>query len=297
MSETVTGLTVVGALLAALALRDGPTWWRAALLGALCGLAALARAELILFVPLLALVVCLVAGRDWGNRLQLATIAGIGALVVVAPWVGYNLARFEDRTLISTNDGIALAGSNCQQVYSGAGIGLTAIVPPETCLDPVPPPGDQSQVATRYRERAFDYMREHTKRVPIVVAARVGRTWSVFRPLDMVEFNRGEGREPWVTRLGLVFYYPTVIAAVAGAVVLWRRHRRTALWVLLVPCIVVTTGSAVTYGQTRFRAAAEPSLAVLAAVAITAAVGALTARRGRSPNTASVADSVAAQAG
>jgi 4-amino-4-deoxy-L-arabinose transferase-like glycosyltransferase len=286
MSETVTGLAVVGALLAALALRERPTWWRAGLLGVLCGLAALARAELILFVPLLALVVCFIAGRDWGARLSLAAIAGLAALVIVGPWVGYNLVRFDDRTFISTNDGIALAGSNCRQVYSGAGIGLTAIAPPDTCLDAVPPPGDQSEVATKYRRRAFDYMRDHTKRVPIVVAARVGRTWSVYRPLDMVDFNRGEGREPWVTRLGLVFYYPTVIAAVAGAVVLWRRHRRTALWVLLVPCIAVTIGTAATYGQTRFRAAAEPSLAVLAAVAITAALAAFDARRQRGASVA-----------
>jgi len=107
----------------------------------------------------------------------------------------------------------------------------------------------------------------HLRRMPAVVLARVGRTWSVFRPLDMVQFNRGEGREPWVTRLGLLVYYPTLIAAIGGAVVMWNRRARRALWVLLVPAIAVTLGVALTYGQTRFRAAAEPSLAILAAVA------------------------------
>ena len=48
---------------------------------------------------------------------------------------------------------------------------------------------------------------------------------------------------------------------------MWQRRARRALWVLLVPAIGVTVGVAVTYGQTRFRAAAEPSLAILAAVA------------------------------
>jgi asparagine N-glycosylation enzyme membrane subunit Stt3 len=76
-----------------------------------------------------------------------------------------------------------------------------------------------------------------------------------------------EGREEWVTRLGLVAFYPTLIGAVAGAVVLWRRRRRAELWVLLVPAVAVTFGAAISYGQTRFRAAAEPSLAILAAVA------------------------------
>jgi asparagine N-glycosylation enzyme membrane subunit Stt3 len=116
--------------------------------------------------------------------------------------------------------------------------------------------------------------------VPIVVLARVGRTWSLFRPLDMVTFNAGEDRERWVTRLGLVAYYPTLFCAIAGAVVLWRRRRRGALWVLCAPVVVVTIGAVVTYGQTRFRAPAEPSLALLAAVGIVGVIEHVRARRG-----------------
>ena len=113
---------------------------------------------------------------------------------------------------------------------------------PDACIDNPPPPGDQSQVATVYRKRAFHYMRTHLRRVPLVVAARIGRTWSVFRPIDMVAFNKGEGREAWVTRIGLVVYYPTLVGAVAGAVLMWRRRARRALWVLLVPAIAATVG-------------------------------------------------------
>jgi hypothetical protein len=174
--------------------------------------------------------------------------------------------RFEESTFVSTNDGIALAGSYCRNVYFGTGIGLTAITGPHACIDDPPPPGDQSEVAKVYRERAFRYLKNHLQRFPLVVAARVGRTWSVYRPLDMVAFNKGEGRESWVTRLGLLVYYPTLLFASAGAIVMWRRRARRALWVLLVPAISVTIGVAVTYGQTRFRAAAEPSLAIVAAI-------------------------------
>jgi hypothetical protein len=42
------------------------------------------------------------------------------------------------------------------------------------------------------------------------------------------------------------------------------------LWPLLVPAVIVTIASAVTYGQTRFRVPAEPSLVVLAAVSLAA---------------------------
>ena len=266
MSETITGCVVVGALWLGVIAAKRPSPWTIAALGAVCGLAGLARAELLLFVPLLAVPMAL-RRPDMVQRVLMAVGA---AVIVVAPWVIYNMTRFEARTFVSTNDGVALAGSNCDPVYSGKGIGLTTFEPP--CLDAVPPPGDQSEVAEVYRNRAREYVEDNLSRAPIVALARVGRTWSLYRPLDMVEFNRGEGREPWVTRLGLVVFYPTLVAAIAGAVVLARRRVYRVLWVLLVPVVTVTIGAALTYGQTRFRAAAEPTLAVLAAVAIVALV-------------------------
>ena len=275
MSETVTSLVVVGALLAACAMWDKPTFWRATLLGALCGLAALARAEMLLLVPLLALVVTLTVQKGWPERWALTGTAAALAFLVIVPWVGFNLARFKDPTFISTNDGITLALSNCDQVYYGKGTGLWAF----DCLGPQPP-GDQSQAAHVYRSRAFDYIDAHRGRVPVVVLARVGRVWGLYRPGDMVAYNVFEDRERWVTQLGFVTYYPTLILAVAGGVILFRRRRRRELWVLSVPAIAVTISAVVTYGQTRFRAAAEPSLAILAAVAIVAVVDAL--RRSRS---------------
>ncbi len=283
MSETVTGIAVVGAMLLAFALRDRPALWRALAFGAVCGVASLARAELVLFVPLLLVPVALTVPTGGADRAALLVTGLIGAALVIAPWVGFNLSRFDDATYLSTNDGIALLGSNCDVVYSGPAIGLTSVAGRRNCLDVPPPPGDQSQVATVYRRRAFDYIEAHKRRFPLVVAARVGRTWSVYRPLDMVTFNQGEGREPWVTRLGLVAYYPTLIGAIAGAIVLFRRRHRMALWILLVPAIACTIGSAATYGQTRFRAAAEPSLAILAAIALVAGVETLRARRTHSP--------------
>jgi hypothetical protein len=268
MAETLTTLAVVTACLLAFALWDRPSLPRAAALGVFCGLVTLGRAELVLFIPLLGLAVALLTRASWSNRTAFAFVAIVASLAVIGPWVGFNLSRFKDPTFVSTNDGIALAGSNCNNVYYGSGIGLTAIAGPTACIDNPPPPGDQSQVEAVYRKRALHYMRTHLHRLPLVVAARVGRTWSLFRPLDMVSFNQGEGREPWVTRLGLVVYFPELVAAIGGAGLMWRRRARRALWVLLVPAIAATVGAAATYGQTRFRAAAEPSLAILAAVGV-----------------------------
>jgi len=266
MSETLATLLVALALLYAYRLMREPKLWTALLVGALCGLAALTRAELLLLVPLLAVPAALVARSiAVAQRWKLAGVGVLAAVVLIAPWVGYNLARFKEPTFLSTNDGIALLGSNCDSVYFGDGIGLTDL----KCLGRNPR-GDQSVDSKIYRDRAFDYIRDHKKRAVLVAAARVGRTWSLYRPWDMVSFNKGEGREGWVTILGLIMYFPLLVAAVAGWVVLRRRRRPS--WPLLVPAVVVTIASAVTYGQTRFRVPAEPSLVVLAAVAVGAVV-------------------------
>jgi hypothetical protein len=66
--------------------------------------------------------------------------------------------------------------------------------------------------------------------------------------------------------------------AVAGAVV--ARRRGVRVWPLLVGVIGVVATAAVTYGNQRFRAVVEPSVVVLAAIALVAAAEAL-ARRHR----------------
>ena len=66
-------------------------------------------------------------------------------LVLVAPWVGWNLHRFDKPVYLSSNIGLALAGSNCDPVYSGGGIGLTYLAPP--CTLATRPKGDQSDEA------------------------------------------------------------------------------------------------------------------------------------------------------
>jgi 4-amino-4-deoxy-L-arabinose transferase-like glycosyltransferase len=264
MSETLAALVVALALLYAYRLIREPNIWNALIVGALCGLGALTRAELVLLVPLLAVPAALVARSvASAQRWKLAGVGVLAAAVLIAPWVGYNLARFDEPTYLSTNDGIALIGSNCDSVYFGDGIGLTDL----KCLGGNPR-GDQSVDSKIYRDRAFDYIRAHKPRSVVVAFARVGRTWSAFRPWDMVSYNKGEGREGWVTTLGLIAFYPLLIAAIAGWVVMRRRRRRS--WPLLVPVLIVTIASAATYGQTRFRVPAEPTLVVFAAVAIAA---------------------------
>jgi 4-amino-4-deoxy-L-arabinose transferase-like glycosyltransferase len=270
MSESFTGVFVVGTLLASyFAMREPDRWWRWVLAGLLGGLAALGRAELVLLVPFIgAGVVVTRRAGGWRTRLIAVGAMAVSLLVVLTPWFLYNQSRFDRPVLLSTNDGLAMVASNCDAMYHGPGIGLTNLNGPP-CL-PKPPSGDQSVVAAEYRTKALRYMRDHAGRVPVVVLARAGRDWSLYRPGQMLAWNESEGRPSWVTGLGMVMYYPLLIGAVIGAVLLWRR--RAWLWPLLVPGIVVTVGTLFAYGQTRFRAPAEPCIVVLAAVAL-AAIG------------------------
>jgi asparagine N-glycosylation enzyme membrane subunit Stt3 len=67
-----------------------------------------------------------------------------------------------------------------------------------------------------------------------------------------------------------------MLLSAAGAFLL--RRRRHDLLVLLAPVALVLLMAAVTYGTTRFRFAAEPSLCILSAVALVTAAGALRER-------------------
>ncbi|MBV8949428.1 MAG: glycosyltransferase family 39 protein, partial [Actinobacteria bacterium] len=118
MSETVCALVVTLALLATYRFLDRPRWTRAAVVGVLCGVAALTRAELLVLAPVLA------AWMLFTRRIAIprvrASAAGaviVGMLVTLAPWFVYNQTRFKNTVIISTNDGVAMAGSNCPAVY------------------------------------------------------------------------------------------------------------------------------------------------------------------------------------
>jgi 4-amino-4-deoxy-L-arabinose transferase-like glycosyltransferase len=269
MSETLTALTVVTAMLLAYRLTRRPRLATAVGLGAVCGLATLARAELVLLAPLLAVWFVLPKQRATIRmRLTQAGAILVAAGLVMAPWLAYNLTRFQTVTFISTNDGATLLASNCDAAYHGYGLGLV-VDAPGVCLPRTPPRGDESTLSRIYRAEGIHYMKGHLQRLAVVSAARIGRDWSLFRPLDMLQWNENEGRPQWVTGLGLAFFYPLLVLAVGGVVILWRR--RAGVWPLVVPAVIVTVSTFASYGQTRLRVEAEPSLTVLAAVALVAA--------------------------
>ena len=252
MSETLYGAFLVAALLAA-------HHRRPVALGVLLALAALTRGEAL---ALLVLLVVPLFWREW--RRMALTFAAFA--VVLAPWTIRNLTTFEEPVLISSNSNGIWIGANCPETYHGDLIGYWRF----QCYTPARPGEDESQFFVRQRDEGLAYMRDHAGRLPAVVVARLARLIDVWDVGQAVFINTSEGRGGRPTRWGIRMGWVVMALAVAGAVL--RRRRREPLLVLLAPVAMVVLVAAATYGTTRFRFAAEPSLCVLAAVALVAAL-------------------------
>ncbi|MEP6623422.1 MAG: glycosyltransferase family 39 protein, partial [Acidimicrobiia bacterium] len=251
-----------------------PRWWRLALVGLASGAGALSRSELILIVPFMVVPLAVLA-RDVTRRDRWRAVGAAicAALVVMAPWLVFNLTRFEKPELLSTQFGPLLSSADCDAVWRGAtksyfNVGCSIAIRDREIHGDL----DQSETDAIYRKAAFRYISHHKHLIPGVVAARLGAIVGLYQPSVQVNLDSAiEGREIWLARLGLASFWAFGLASVVGAVLI-RRRRAVPLFPLLVPPVMVVITVALTYASTRFRASAEVVLCVLAAVAIDALV-------------------------
>ena len=312
MSESPTALVVAAVLWIGIVLAERTTPAVALAAGALCGLAALTRAETGLFLPFMVWpIVALAPGRPWSVRLRTAALATAATAAVVLPWTVFNLTRFSEPAVISVNDGVTLLGANCDPTYRGRYLGswvidgclstvlgsLDARKPPLTasdrerlaatpdrpCPDPLqqrPPCWDSSKISAIMRTEAVHYVSGHLSDLPQVVAARHGRVWGWYRLDQSLEVGEPEGRSPTVTRWGYYVTWALVPVTAAGAWVLHRRRRTVVPFAAALGVVVVTT--TVFYGLVRFRLPYDVASCLLVGVAIDELV-----RRRRHPADAS----------
>ena len=254
-SESVYALTIALVLLAALRLREAPSPGRAALLGVAVGVAALARSEAL---ALLVLLVLPLAG------LRRTVIAGVACALVLTPWVARTWIALDHPVLVSTNVGGLLAGANCDTAYAGDMLGQWDY----GCLPP-PVHKNEAEESARLRSLGLRYARDHAGRLPVVLGARLGRSFELYRPRQNARMEAFyEGRDLTLAQLGTLCFYLLAGLGAYGAVVLRRRGGPWA--VLAAPVALVALTTLISYGFTRFRVAAEPGLVVLAAVGIAA---------------------------
>ncbi|HQZ36011.1 MAG TPA: glycosyltransferase family 39 protein [Ilumatobacteraceae bacterium] len=282
MSESVSMLLVACVLWCALDAVECATRRSFVLLGVALGLAALARSELALLAPLVLIWVALCRRRSGVSVWAAVIPVAASAAVVLLPWLAFNMTRFENPVLLTTNDGTTWLGANCDDTYSGEVLGgwslRCVIADPDYRYDEEP-----SVRSSRQRAIAVSYIRHHLTEVPEVVLARVGRTLDLHGLSDLVHQDVGEERPEWVAWAGIVTFWMMAVASVVGALRLGRRYRS----LLLAPFVVVLCTTVLFYGGHRIRSSAEPSLVLLTAVAVTAAVEGVRRRDRRSLSDAS----------
>ena len=266
MPEAFATLGTAAAILFTYRLIRQPTWTNAAGAGAGCAIAMLSRAEFALLIPLLVVPATLmVKGLTRPRLVELAAVFVFTAALAVTPWEAYLLSSYERPAFLSYGEGGVLAGANCAPTYSGSLIGFwVGLCKPHTKAR------EASLIADDKRRAGLHYMSHHLDRLPVVMTARLARTWSVYRPFQMAKFSETEGRPRWASFAGFGTYWVLVGFMIAGAVTL--RRRRITVIPLLAPVVIVTLVSVAFYGLIRFRAPAEVSIVVLAAVAFDSAL-------------------------
>ena len=270
LSETAALVFVFATTMAGLRFWRSPTMRNGVLLGVVGALAALSRAELVLYTPIIVVVALLRAPVAWRDRFLRAVVTGLVFLAVMAPWIIRNNLVMEERVTLSDGSGTVLVQSNCDETYYGYKLGFWSL----ECggSQPHGPNGellDESQRDVVVRQRGMDYISNHTTRlVTAVVPARIGRMWGFFRPRQTMQFDVDEGR-PWFPAwLGFWQYLALLPFAIGGLVVQWRRKQPVlvvGLWAVL-----ATVTAATAFGISRYRIAAEVSIVMFAAIAIDA---------------------------
>jgi hypothetical protein len=209
--------------------------------------------------------VVITARRDLRKAFGLGACA-LGAMaIVIAPWTVYNLTRFNQPVLVSTNFGYTLQAGNCDAAYRGEALGFWSL----QCTRVPDLAGDASDRDKQYRDHAIDYLKGHLSEMPWVVVTREGRTFGFFRPGQQMRYDRFETtREVEASTVGLILFYVLAVASFFGIAIL--QERGTPVWPLISLILIVMITVAITFGQTRYRVPAEVSFALLAAVAIDA---------------------------
>ncbi len=282
MAEALYAPLVVVVLLLAYRAHDHANIVNFALLGIAIGLATLTRAEGLLLGVVIAIGLG-VARRDGsaGRRIGLVAVAIGVALLVVTPWTVRNAVRFHAFVPVSTNVSTLVDGANCDATYNGTLLGQwretfsgpgkadRTLPQAQACFegfDTSSPNFNEATVASTHLHDGLAYARHHAIDQPKVMTVRVLRTWALYAPNQQVNFETLEGRPRTWQWLGTIMFWIMLPFAIAGFVIARRRH--DFVWPLLATAITVTIVAALTYGQQRFRIAAEPAVIVLAALAL-----------------------------
>ncbi len=270
--------------------------WRYLTAGLLLGLAVMVRSEILLF-PLLLLVYFLVGAKGWGERgkvFERFAVLGLGAVVVMLPWITRNYLLVHEFVPTATVSGVAAQ----EGLY--------------TCENAAQ--GDPFWVA----QMKAGFEREE-------LATRLGRPFVgpyyqlFYSPQDELAFNHALlnhvsteyrshpallarcatknlffnfwflGKTRTTVLLNMIAQVPLLGLALAGAVVLWKRGLWHKAGIILLYIVYIPVLHAPIIAHARHSVLIVPFLAILAAVCLVSAWRALRRQDSRVPPQPTVA--------
>ncbi len=129
---------------------------------------------------------------------------------------------------------------------------------------------DESERDALLRHATVQWIEDHPGYEARAIPARLGRVLGLYHPLQQIGLDTiPDGRKRPIAVMAWLGYYAVLPFAVAGAVAGWRRRRAQTV-VLLVPLATVLLTVAMTFGNTRYRAIAEPTFVLFGASAMVA---------------------------
>ncbi len=232
------------------------------LLGLAIAAATMSRSEAVLLQPLLVAPLALAAGATRGML-----IAGVATGSVIAAWTARNWVRLGHFVPLTNNSGGLIFGSNFPPVYSGRFEGLWLY----TCFEGYDSGDlDETELSRQYLRDGLGYAAQNWRRLPRVMAIRVLRTWGLWDPPGQINAECLEGRDLRWQTIGHRLHLGLLPLAALGA----RAARRGGVPMapLVATGAMVSVTSALSYGNQRWRAGAEPALAVLAGLGVLSTV-------------------------
>ncbi len=255
--------------------RATPGW--AVLVGVFTGLCYYGRAEMML-VWAFAYLPAILGRRHvpWRARLLTTATTILAGLAVMMPLIVANTVRFSHPVPLGPGTGWGIRNGTCDEAWFGEQTGYlsfncfdnhtTFMVAPILQANPL---ADETDVDPPYRERAVEYIRDNLPRYPAVAAARVGRVFGFFEPVQTIELERvSEGRGDLDSMLQFVVYYLLVPFTALGAWIL--RRRRVPISPILGPLGSTVLIVAASFGLPRYRLFVDVGMVVASAVAFDA---------------------------
>ena len=267
-AETIEPLVVAAVLLCTYRFWRQPTMARVVWLGVVLGLTMLCRDELALLLLLILVPVCLLARTlSWPRRMAVLGAGLVASLAVIAPWVGYNMARFEKPTFISDGEGITLSSANCATTFSGPLEGYWSMGCALNDAKSIPKGEDESAQGAHFQHDALTFISHHENRLVPVALAKLGRAFGFFHPLQQIDLDTLIETRPhnWAL-VGLGAYYALLPLSIAGTVLL--RRARIPVYPLWAVGVNVVLAVIVAFGNTRYRLPFEVCLVIMSSVTV-----------------------------